>query len=510
MTFTNLESFTPNHVRRSIRALCTYDRVLPALLFLAIFLAAALSPMQNDTWWQLRAGRDMWHTRHVLLTDYYSHTAYGGFWPNHEWLAEVVFYAIYNVGGLPLLSLFAASLVVSAWAIVWYLTPGSSRARFVLMACVLPTASMHWEPRPHAFSILFVVMTVALILRRRYGWLPFVFWVWGNCHGGVLLGLVVLTAALTADLVDDPGRHAWRALFVVTSCIIAVTLTPLGVSFWAEMASSISRIHQYPLDEWQRPLLTDGKQLFYWLYLGALGVLLLRHGRALTAPANREMRIVSAAAVSLVPFSVTAVRGVGLFLMLAIPAIARLWALHHDQAASVLGRRLAALLDGRTPRTERHVLNAALVAVVSLGVALTLEYAYVNRIQRLRWTPLPPRSIDALRVCPGNLYNRYDEGGYLVWFAPSHPVFLDGRQDPYPVSLVHEQIEVERSGDYRRTFEEHNIGCAYLPTVSPVFQRLVSAGWTRLYEDRDWAVLARATVLEKTPVSDPTSGPTPR
>ena len=491
MTLTIPESLIPNRVRRTVHTLCTYERVLPTLLFLAIFLAAALSPMQNDTWWQLRAGRDMWRTRHVLLTDYYSHTAYGGFWPNHEWLAEVVFYAIYNVGGLPLLSLFAASLIVSAWAIVWYLTPGFPRARFVLLACALPTASMHWEPRPHAFSILFVVMTVALILRHRYAWLPFVFWVWANCHGGVLLGLVILAVALAVDLVDDPGRHAGRALLVVLSCAIAVTLTPLGVSFWTEMAASIGRIHQYPLDEWQRPLLTDSKQLLYWLYLGALCVLLVRHWRALTAPANRELRVVCATAISLVPFSVTAVRGVGLFLMLAIPAIARLWALNQDQVRSVLGNRLAALVGQRTPRTERHVLNAALVAIVSLGVALTLEYAYVNRIQRLRWTPLPPRSIDALRMCPGNLYNRYDEGGYLVWFAPNHPVFLDGRQDPYPVSLVQQQIAVEHSGDYQRIFDQHDIGCAYLPTASPVFQRLVSAGWTPLYEDRDWAVLAR-------------------
>ena len=85
----------------------TFDRLLTGLVFLAIGVACALTPMQTDTWWQLRAGRDMWVSRSVLLTDVYSHTAYGTFWTNHEWLAEVVFYGLVKAGGLPLLTLFA-------------------------------------------------------------------------------------------------------------------------------------------------------------------------------------------------------------------------------------------------------------------------------------------------------------------------------------------------------------------------------------------------------------------
>jgi hypothetical protein len=52
---------------------CTYERFLATLLFLAIILACGLMPMQADSWWQLRAGRDMWLSQRVL-TDVYSHT----------------------------------------------------------------------------------------------------------------------------------------------------------------------------------------------------------------------------------------------------------------------------------------------------------------------------------------------------------------------------------------------------------------------------------------------------
>jgi len=98
-------------------------------------------------------------------------------------------------------------------------------------------------------------------------------------------------------------------------------------------------------------------------------------------------------------------------------------------------------------------------------------------------------SLSALRACRGNLYNRYDEGGYLIWFAPDHKVFLDGRQDPYPVSLIKEQVRVETTGDFQDVFRRYDIHCAYVPADSLVSVRLVNAGWTALFRDAHWAVL---------------------
>ena len=63
----------------------TFDRLQTTLLFVAIATAACLMPAQHDTWWLLRAGHDMWAAGHVLLTDTFSHTVHGAFWPNHEW-----------------------------------------------------------------------------------------------------------------------------------------------------------------------------------------------------------------------------------------------------------------------------------------------------------------------------------------------------------------------------------------------------------------------------------------
>src|SRR5215216_6406349 len=95
------------HVRASI-AWWTFDRLLTGLVFLAIAAAAFLMPAQNDTWWHLRAGEQTWRERQVVLHDTFSFTVAGQFWPNHEWLSQLIFYAIYSVGGLPLLTIACA------------------------------------------------------------------------------------------------------------------------------------------------------------------------------------------------------------------------------------------------------------------------------------------------------------------------------------------------------------------------------------------------------------------
>ena len=184
----------------------------------------------------------------------------------------------------------------------------------------------------------------------------------------------------------------------------------------------------------------------------------------------------SACALVLLPLSILAVRNVGLFLMVAVPAITALTEVDREPSRA---------------RRERASLNLAVVSAAATASIAAIVYAYVMRIDHLRWTPLPVGSLRALSTCSGNLYNRYDEGGYLIWFAPQKRVFLDGRQDPYEPQLVLEQIRIETTGDYSAAFAQYNIGCASLPTSSPVAARLTTAGWRSLYNDPNWVVLAR-------------------
>ena len=456
----------------------TFDRLGTTLLFVAIAAVACMMPAQNDTWWLLRAGQDIWAAHRVLLTDTYSHTAFGAAWPNHEWLSEVLFYAIYKVGGLPLLTLTCASVVTCAWAIVWRETRGPAKFKVLLTAFVLATAATTWSLRAQVLSLLMVVATMALLRRRRYLWLPLLFWVWANLHGAVLLGVLLLTVALVAALLEDISSIPRLAAASVL-CLVATAMTPLGWQFWLDMPRSLGRIRQLGIDEWAPPSPTALVELPFWVSTAALIALAALRGRALLADraARRDGHItMCACALAFVPLALTAVRNVPPFLMLAVPAIAAL--MPGISAATSISR-------------ERPRLNAAIAGAAAAAAAAAVWSAYESRPARFNWSPLPVASVSALDRCQGNVYNRYDEGGYLIWFAPGRKVFLDGRQDPYPPSLIKEQLQVEASGDFERLFARYDVRCAFLPAASPVSASLARAGWTTLFRDSLWTVFGK-------------------
>ena len=79
-------------------------------------------------------------------------------------------------------------------------------------------------------------------------------------------------------------------------------------------------------------------------------------------------------------------------------------------------------------------------------------------------------------------------------------MFIDSRQDPYPVPFVQEYIRMEETGDYRAVFERYQIRCAVLPTSSLVAQQLLRDGWAVTATDAEWQVITRqSTILNPIP-----------
>jgi hypothetical protein len=453
----------------------TFNRLGAILLFVAIGLAACLMPAQNDTWWHLRSGEQTWESGAVQLHDTFSHTVSGAYWPNQEWLSEVVFYGVYRAGGLPLLTALVALLVVATWLVVWRLTPGALYRRLGLCGAAVVSCAPEWSLRPKAFTLLLLALTALLLSRRRFMWLPALFLLWANLHGGVVLGLVAVASAAAVSVVE---RRSVRtpATLACLGCVAAVSCTPLGLSFWTEVPASIARIRQYDIQEWRAPSVFDPVFAPFWLIAAALIVLavLVRPWKSRTG----QQDLTFWAALALLPLAFCAARNVSAALILAVPALARLIETTFPAAAP-------------RPRLERPWLNAALASAAASIAFAWVAYAWSADLARLAWHPVAKPALDAVASCPGELYNRYDDGGYLIWFAPTRKVFIDGRQDPYPPAMMHEHLRVERTGDYDSMFRRYSIGCAFLPTDAVVATRLRAAGWTTLYEDTTWAVLSR-------------------
>jgi hypothetical protein len=452
----------------------TFERFSTAIFFLALMLAACLMPAQTDTWWQLRTGQEMWRSHHVMLHDEFSHTVAGGYWPNHEWLAQVVFYAAYSVGGLRLLTALCAAAVTLAWAIVASLTPGTRFTRLLLLGAGAVMSSPAWSLRPQVFSLALVALTLWILVRRRWLWsLPPLFLVWANLHGAVALGGIVLAAAIVASAMVNREQLRTMAL-VAVACLLATAATPLGFTLWREVPSSLARLHSYGVLEWQAPGLAITDAPFWIAALATVVLLFINRARLLT---SRSLALLGAAAMLFLVLTLQTRRNIPTFMLCAVPLIGTL--LNQPKRQRV------------TARDERPMVNAITFATMAVIGALFVGQAWSQPVPRLGWTPVSEDLRRAVTDCPGRLYNRYDDGGYLIWFARDKKVFMDSRQDPYPEDIVHGHIQLETSGDYKEIFARYDIGCALTTTGSPLATHLERDGWLRQSGAGSWALFAR-------------------
>ena len=138
------------------------------LVFVVIAFRALISPAQNDTFWHLRAGADIWRTAHVPSVDSYSHTAAGLPWPDHEWLWQAFSYACYRLGGFPLLTIAVAGLILASAVLVYRLAIGTPAMRAVALAVGLTLTSPVWALRPQIATMLAVAVLATLLARERF------------------------------------------------------------------------------------------------------------------------------------------------------------------------------------------------------------------------------------------------------------------------------------------------------------------------------------------------------
>ncbi len=453
-----------------------FATVLKGVIFILVGVLACLSSAQSDTFWHLRAGQDFWHNGEVTLTDTYSHTNSGAYWPNHAWLWQAAAYPLFRVGGFPLLTAVNAVIVIAAVGLAFGLFQGNVRRKTVLLAlCLLPLSGA-WSLRPQSASLLLLVILVRLIAHERYWWIPPLFILWANIHGSVIYGgfLLAVATGLVGILWvrSRTAAHAarLRTLALVTGLsALGTLLTPLGPRLWSYVVESIPRSRENTLQEWTSAFQWGVLPLSYWLWASALVVAVaLRWHRLRSWPEC----VVVAMALAMLPLGASALRNIAPFLLVALPAMIALVAPAPQPAIAA----------------QKSVPFAVILGITAAaGLAIVL-FAWGLPLPALGWRPVPEGAVAALRTCPGPLYNTFYQGGFLIWLTPDVPVFVDNRQDPYPQEFLQRTFSAEHSGNYHELFADYGVACAALPSDSPTAARLAGDGWLVAFEDADWYV----------------------
>ena len=69
------------------------------VIFLLIFFIAIRIPLDSDFWWHIRSGQLSVDNQQILLEDQTSFSNFGDSWVNHSWLAQIIYFLVYQATG---------------------------------------------------------------------------------------------------------------------------------------------------------------------------------------------------------------------------------------------------------------------------------------------------------------------------------------------------------------------------------------------------------------------------
>jgi len=498
-----------------------------AFIYVYAFSYFSLLAADPDLWGHIRFGEDIVQQGAIHETNTYAYTASDYRWINHEWLTEVVFYAIYHLAGSP--GLLAVKILLGLYII--HLLSGLHFARsrnvtvyLVLFLLAVPAMSNGFMTRPHLLTFLFLTWMMVALQKffdgnhRVIRWLPLIFLAWANSHGGVVAGLGVfgliafIEGALCWRTGERRGRttsggngvdleraersasapkasarspRAWRGRLLIgyfaLSCG-AVLLNPYGYQLWLFFYESLGR--ERLITEWLPVPLLSLDALPYKILAG-LFVL------SWFLPTRKRAWEVAVLAVAVV-YGFEHQRHTVLTTILLLPYLAA-------QGSAVSGRLDIRLLYLRLSQGFRRTVQAVLLVFMAFFIVPRVQVMAENNFKIWVEPSLYPtyaaRFMQANQLA-GNTVVPFDWGEYWIWKFPGSKVSIDGRfRTAYPERIIHlNRAFAEGRPEGRALLTDFPTGFVLAGKHEAAFHVMEQQpGWVKIYQDPLSKIFVRET-----------------
>lgn len=471
----------------------TIERTTVIIAFLLLGVMALRVPIDTDTWWHIRSGE--YTLNNVMIyTDPFSHSQLGERWINHSWGAQVVMYAIWQLGGNIGLALYTIALSVGGMAFLYPISRGNAYVRVFMLILGAAAAAVFWSARPQMFSFFFSTVILFLVYHVKQGgknrlWLIVpIMWLWANLHAGYSIGYLFLIAFIVGEafnnwlgiLGDTLDWKQWRILVISTLISIPVlALSPYGINTLLVPFETvgIDTLREF-IQEWNSPNF-QGRETYPFI---AMVMLLFASLWASNSHFDWSGLFLLVGTLLL---ALWYGRNIAVFAVVATPILT-----HH--ADSILTRLNLVLRPRRKIPIAMAILNLVLITVVALGALVyAVGLLLPANIEATQEEFLPIEAVNYLNDndLPPNMFNSYNWGGYLLFAAPEYPVFIDGRTDLYGEFLrTYFQTAIASDG-WRETLAEYGIQTVLVENGSGLDLALrEEPDWQLVYED-DLAVI---------------------
>ena len=512
----------------------------PALVLVLIAIADAGRVTDPDLWGHVRFGQAVLAGHHLVLHDPYSYTAPAHPWRNHEWLTEIVMALVYNALGVVGLKLWklacttATIVLLSLGMAETGATPGIL-LNSLLVAAVALMPQMEFRPQIFTFALFAAILL--LLARHNYRgsaplWLAIpIMALWGNLHGGFIMGLVALGVYTGVVTLQDMmggygGARATRLAIITVVATLATLLTPYGIDTWYAVIHALRNpVTRNAVTDWQPLIFAIATQwhaahsgvIFYLCGLGLMAAFAISFA---AAPRGGDLPM-AAIAATMCAAAFIAMRNLPLAVIACVGPIARHMSILYGGSLRFRSPGASRDSPGATEdmasdedaRPARSGTNQWIVAALAV-VVVVYTGLFSSRLREDSHYPAGAVAFMKEHELRGNVLGDFNWGEYLIWHcAPQSKVFLDGRYDTvYPFKIIDDYIvfRIDYRGGAARILDAYPHDFVLIP---PDFEAhgviLKSARWKLIYRDQDSALFARADLAARIP-NIPVSGTAPK
>lgn len=471
-------------------------------------VAAAVGPVEDpDFWWHLKTGQWIWAHGGLPRQDLFTHTVAAHAWVTHEWLSELLIAALFWIGRLPGVSIGLGAVTLAGYFLIYRRI---DRRQIGFVAAGLATAlgvfagGPVWGPRVQMITFALTALLLLWIRRfcegrgRALYFLPLLIAGWANLHAGFVVAFGFLGLALVAELIRfalrRPGALEARRLrhlgLISVAGLAAALVNPNTYNIYAyPFQTQVSQVQQRLIVEWFSPNFHNGDLRLYELMIFAI-VVLLPFARRISL---REFLFF----VASLALSLQSVRHIALFVAGSTPLLAQLMQDAWERALAARGWRWRWV--------EPRFAGAGLVNLLLLAGVMAVVFSFAG----LR---VLPRQVDGYAVRkdfpvaaadfvarthpPGQMFNEYGWGGYLVWrLYPDYPVFIFGDAALMGDAFLGEYAEVEAPQlHFEKVLAKYEVSWVIFRSSGVLITTLgESPRWAPVYRDQTATILMRRT-----------------
>jgi len=426
-------------------------RLLSAVVLVYAFLSGLKTISEFDLGWQLATGRWIIQNHRIPSTEVLSYTA-----TSQPWIypvgAELIFYALFLIGGYSLLSWMTA---VACAGVTALLLCRRSWISLFLATLAVPVIASRVTARAEMFTVVLFAATLALLWRHHESgngklWLlPLLMLSWVNLHPGFVAGLGLLGAYMLLEVFDlfwpDRRSPALARLRQAWPWLAATVVTTLA-NPWGWRVFQIVARQQAAMDAHSQMILEWAPIPVNWPHIAA----------GLSSLDSDRFYALLCVVIVAVPIALWR-RQFGAAILMAAAAVPPLQHMRFSGLFSIVtvivgSAVLAPVVENLGSKFPAHLcpafsaltalLLAAVVIVSAARIVSNHVYFSGTNLESFGtglswWFPERAAAFIEQQQLPGRIFNSTEEGGHLSFrLGPKYLDYVDSRDIPFGTELL--------------------------------------------------------------------------